>query len=63
MDGHIGLAAVSERVAALGGELDIPSSGDQGGTRVRIVLPADRFEIAGVSGRMAARDTRRVSTA
>jgi len=39
LDGHVGLAAVKERVAALGGTLDIATA--QGaGTTVRITLPA-----------------------
>ena len=39
MDGHVGLAAVRERVAALGGTLSIDSAAGRG-TAVRVSLPA-----------------------
>ncbi len=39
LDGHIGLASVRERVAALGGTLSIDSAAGRG-TAVRVSLPA-----------------------
>jgi two-component system NarL family sensor kinase len=69
-EGHVGLAAVGERVAALNGELDI-SSAPGHGTRVRITLPeADERPVASprvrwpaedVSDRVTPRDTLQVS--
>ncbi len=65
-DGHIGLAAVGERVAALGGTLDVTTA-PSAGTSVVITLPAERAtqrreRAAEVSDRVAPLDTLRVST-
>ena len=38
LEGHVGLAEITERVAALGGQLAISSAGGSG-TRIRITLP------------------------
>jgi signal transduction histidine kinase len=65
LDGHIGLAAVTERVAALGGTLDVISSPARGST-VRIVLPVlgdDREALRDVSDRGTALDTPLVTPA
>jgi signal transduction histidine kinase len=68
LDGHIGLAAVSERVSALGGALSI-STAPGAGTVVRITLPATPggSELARGSAeicdRVTPRDTLRVSPA
>jgi two-component system NarL family sensor kinase len=43
LDGHIGLAAVSERVAALGGTLQMTTAQDAG-TTIRVALPAPKVE-------------------
>jgi two-component system, NarL family, sensor kinase len=61
LDGHIGLAAVRERVSALGGESEI-LSGPRGGTVVRIVLPPRGEQSDERSDQVTARDTLRVST-
>lgn len=42
-DGHIGLAEISERVAALSGRLEITTSAEAG-TRMRVTLPARRAD-------------------
>src|SRR5206468_11498139 len=68
LDGHIGLAAVSERVAALGGTLSINSEHDAGTSiRVRLPVAAESSELPArrlpgdISDRVTARDTLRVS--
>jgi two-component system, NarL family, sensor kinase len=71
LDGHVGLAAISERVSALGGELTIAGS-DAGGTRVRVLLPEDARGTAAdgqaavlaahLSDRLTPGETLRVST-
>jgi two-component system, NarL family, sensor kinase len=64
LDGHVGLAAMRERVSALGGDMEITTA-PGAGTRVRVVLPdaglAGR-RASGVSDRVTALDTFRVST-
>lgn len=70
LEGHIGLAAVKERVAAIGGSLTIATA-PGAGTTVRVTLPHDLDETLGqidrsaadVSDRVTRRDTLRVSTA
>lgn len=65
LEGHIGLAAVTERVAVLGGTLEIATPLG-GGTTVRVALPAlvrARVARGEVSDRVTALDTRAVSTA
>ncbi len=63
LDGHVGLAAVRERVAVLGGTVDI--AGAHGtGTRVRITLPrknGDGVGSRGVSHRVTSLDPRLAS--
>lgn len=60
LEGHVGLAAVRERVAVLGGTVAI-SSVEGAGTRVRIMLP--RPSVSGrISDRVTALDALRVST-
>jgi two-component system NarL family sensor kinase len=63
LDGHVGLAAVRERVEVLGGTLEITTA-DGAGTRVRAWLPEpvdSRRNAADVSDRVTALDTLRVS--
>jgi two-component system NarL family sensor kinase len=63
LDGHVGLAAVRERVEVLGGTLEI-STVPGAGTRVRAWLPepvATRRRAGDVSDRVTALDTLRVS--
>jgi two-component system NarL family sensor kinase len=72
LEGHVGLAAVGERVSALEGNLTISSS-PGAGTRVRIALPQPtglterapriRWGGADVSDRVTPRDTLQVSPA
>ncbi len=71
-EGHVGLAAVGERVAALNGDLEIRSASGLG-TRVRISLPSPEEPVAppsrstrrgaDVSDRVTPRDTLQVSPA
>jgi two-component system, NarL family, sensor kinase len=64
VEGHIGLASVQERVAVLGGAVDIVSR-PEAGTTVRITLPAlgrDGVAERGVSDRVTSLDPRLVST-
>jgi two-component system NarL family sensor kinase len=64
LDGHIGLAAVCERVAVLNGTADIRSA-PGAGTTVRIALPLTSSAAdtpMGISDRVTALDTRVVST-
>ncbi len=68
LDGHVGLAAVTERVAALGGTLRITTA-PGAGTRVAAVLPAattelvrDRRAAAEISDRVTPQDALGVST-
>jgi two-component system NarL family sensor kinase len=56
LEGHIGLAAVSERVASLDGELELSTSHERG-TRVRVVLPSDASS-AQISDRVTDREVR-----
>lgn len=44
LDGHVGLAAVSERVATLGGSLSVATA-PGAGTTVRITLPLTRVDV------------------
>lgn len=64
LDGHVGLAAMRERVSALGGDMEIATAPGCG-TRIRVALPdpgrAGR-PATGVSDRVTALDTFRVST-
>jgi two-component system, NarL family, sensor kinase len=62
LDGHIGLATVRERVAVLGGAVEIRSAEGEG-TTVRVTLPMDGSGAAHpeVSNRVTALDTRLVS--
>lgn len=70
LEGHIGLAAVKERVESLNGSLSLTTA-DGEGTSVRVTLPdvADESGAVGeshgadVSDRVTRRDTLRVSTA
>jgi two-component system NarL family sensor kinase len=71
LGGHVGLAAVGERVAARGGTLTI-SSAPGAGTSVRITLPQPdaaaastrlRWRAADVSDRVTPRDTLQASPA
>lgn len=65
LDGHVGLAAVAERAAVLGGSVTIDTSSGAG-TCVTVRLPAPgRVEVTrqGTSDRMTALDTPLVSTA
>jgi nitrate/nitrite-specific signal transduction histidine kinase len=69
LEGHVGLAAVRERVAALNGTLDITTAAGAG-TTVRVTLPcaprewpsAARGAPGEVSDRVTRHDTLRVST-
>jgi two-component system NarL family sensor kinase len=63
LDGHIGLAAVCERVAVLGGTVDIATARGAG-TRIRVALPdpvSTGDTAVDVSDRVTALDTLRVS--
>jgi two-component system NarL family sensor kinase len=60
LEGHIGLATVSERVAVLGGSVVVESAAGAG-TTVRVTLPAPAPVPDGVSDRVTAPDTRLVS--
>lgn len=62
IDGHIGLAAVIERVAVLGGSVTV-RSGAGAGTTVRVTLPDSTGAVSGVSDLVTAVDTRLVSPA
>jgi two-component system NarL family sensor kinase len=70
LEGHVGLAAVKERVTALNGSLTVATA-ERGGTRVRVTLPAaidaPSVRVPGIgvdiSDRVTRRDTLRVSTA
>jgi two-component system, NarL family, sensor kinase len=61
LQGHIGLAAVRERVAALGGTISIATSPDAG-TVIRIRIPGWQQTGAEVSDRVTAGEVLRVST-
>ncbi len=64
LDGHVGLAAVRERVAVLGGTVDIRTAPSRG-TRVRIALPRGEDQGVGekyVSHRVTSLDPRLAST-
>jgi two-component system NarL family sensor kinase len=65
LDGHVGLAAIAERAAALGGSVSVDTS-PGAGTRVAVTLPAPGGTKAGrrrTPHRVTARDTPLVSTA
>jgi two-component system, NarL family, sensor kinase len=65
LDGHIGLAAMRERVSALGGAIEIHTA-PGAGTHIRVLLPQPdlaRRQLPGVSDRVTPLDTLRVSTA
>jgi two-component system NarL family sensor kinase len=61
LEGHIGLAAVSERVAVLGGSFGVKTAAPDG-TTIRVALPALRPVARGVSDRVTAADTPLLST-
>jgi len=60
VEGHIGLAAVTERVAVLGGSAAVESA-PEAGTTVRVTLPDSDGEPRTVSERVTSADTRLVS--
>lgn len=60
LEGHIGLASVNERVAALAGSLSV-GTGAGGGTSVRVTLPDTGPEPHGPARRLAAEVSDRVT--